>query len=275
MTRAEARVAGLKNYRPDRPCRRGHFERRVSNDQCTECYALWVRANKEHCLEQGRIYYHATKEARKPLMYAYGKANRAKITARAAAWKKANPERRKEMDAAYRERNREKVRAINSAYEKANRAKVTARKKKRRQEDLARVQARDAAYRKREAVRYQAHWAAWRAALDNATVADLPEGWDRAIYAEAKRQGLSVDHIIPLRPCRGCGRKGTHEPSNLQLLSRPDNSSKGQRCQECWDIWRASPEGGVSGPQVVGLEDGWVRWSVSGAQTVGLVGGAA
>ena len=42
-----------------------------------------------------------------------------------------------------------------------------------------------------------------------------------------------------------------------------------------FQVWRASPEGAVSGPQVVGMDDGLVRWSVNGAWTVGLVGGAA
>ena len=42
-----------------------------------------------------------------------------------------------------------------------------------------------------------------------------------------------------------------------------------------FQVWRASPEGGVSGPQVVGMDDGLVRWTIHGGESVGMVGGAA
>ncbi len=51
---------------------------------------------------------------------------------------------------------------------------------------------------------------------------------------EAKRLGMTVDHIVPLAPCRVCGAQGAHEERNWQLLTPSQNSSKGNRCQRCW-----------------------------------------
>ena len=45
----------------------------------------------------------------------------------------------------------------------------------------------------------------------------------KAIYREAKKQKLVVDHIIPLRGETVCG---LHVPENLQLLSYRDNQLK-------------------------------------------------
>lgn len=51
-----------------------------------------------------------------------------------------------------------------------------------------------------------------------------------AIYADAREQGMTVDHIVPLTHPRVCG---LHVPCNLQLMPHKKNFSKGN----AWCEW--------------------------------------
>lgn len=50
-----------------------------------------------------------------------------------------------------------------------------------------------------------------------------------AIYAVARRTNMTVDHIVPLQGTNVCG---LHVENNMQLLSREENSRKGNRFME-------------------------------------------
>lgn len=71
--------------------------------------------------------------------------------------------------------------------------------------------------------------AIWQAQPDWADVDRL-----RAYYRLARRRGLVVDHIVPLRHPDVCG---LHVPWNMQLLTKFENDQKGNRW---WpDMWNA------------------------------------
>jgi hypothetical protein len=65
-----------------------------------------------------------------------------------------------------------------------------------------------------------------RARLKEATPPWANKAVIRSIYAEAKASGMEVDHIIPLMSDEVCG---LHCESNLQLLTRTENRSKGRK----------------------------------------------
>ena len=123
-------------------------------------------------------------------------ANPQKYNAHSAVWRKANTEGVKLYNAAYRQDNREKMMLVASAYSKANRPKRSA---------------------------YQA--------MRNARKLHATPAWAdldaiKAVYLEAARQQLTVDHAVPLQGKTVCG---LHVHYNLQLLTKSQNISKGNR----------------------------------------------
>lgn len=122
--------------------------------------------------------------------------------------------------------HRENVRSGNREYRQSNKDKLNAYSAKRYKENPEyckqyiyawsaanrhRVVAKDA---KRRAIRLLAI-PAWANAEAIA-----------AIYKEAGRLGMEVDHVIPLQGKLVCG---LHVENNLQLLTKSENSAKGNR----------------------------------------------
>lgn len=80
------------------------------------------------------------------------------------------------------------------------------------------------------AKKYPERHAARGAKRRTATLKRIPPWADLSaieqIYAEAQKQGLEVDHIYPLQ---GKLVSGLHVANNLQLLTKSENSSKGNK----------------------------------------------
>lgn len=134
----------------------------------------------------------AAKARRKAQKREYYLRNRERELARNAAWVAANPARSSEIKRAWRARNPDADREYYEANKPARRA------------------IRDA----------------YRARCRQAMPAWVDRKEILTIYREAKRLGLSVDHIMPLK---GANFSGLHVPWNLQLMPLPENVRKGNR----------------------------------------------
>lgn len=187
------------------------------------------------------------------LKYATDPELAARKRAYASRWRTENPEKAKLVEG---RRNREDVARRSRAYYAANRERIRAERNewRLRHPELARQQAREYKTRQESRQRRRERYAkeqeankAWKAAHPELVrayctrrnsakrVATCPwadEEAIKAIYAKAASVGLQVDHIVPLRSQLVCG---LHCEANLQLLTRSENSSKGNRR---WpDMW--------------------------------------
>ena len=175
-------------------------ERRLSNRSCVACSREAVHerqrkkreARDEQFLEMRRRHvresYYKDHDKSKEL----GKKN-------AAAYRERHPE--------YLERQNDRLKQLRTerpdAFQRYERTKYERHFAK----IVQRVRLRELALQKRTPT-----WAN-REAID-------------AIYAEARRMNMTVDHIVPLR---GKTVSGLHVENNLQLLTREENARKGNR----------------------------------------------
>jgi hypothetical protein len=129
----------------------------------------------------------------------------------------ANPDKYRQWSNAYKESDPHHFREVKRAWVKNNPEKRKAIIRKyhstRHVEDLMKVRARQAAK-----LRATPAWADEDAMLE--------------IYREARRLGMQVDHIVPLRGRFVCG---LHCEANLRPLPQAENKAKGNRH---WpDMW--------------------------------------
>lgn len=154
------------------------------------------KSNKESsCKECKKTYYHTNKD----------KIDKDRKRANQKAWQESNKEQQKVKNKAWKEANKERVRANNKAWTISNLDKKSA------------------------------HTAKYRAAKLQRTPSWLtPEDWTKInhMYSLAafmtKQTGIKheVDHIVPLQ---GETISGLHHPDNLQILTKSENCSKGNK----------------------------------------------
>lgn len=153
----------------------------------------------------------------------YYAANASKIKTATAQYAKANPERSRAYVEVWRKANLDKVRAINAAWRKANPDKCKTYGMTYRAKHPGKLQAKESAYRLTNPAKRTAWQAKRKAAQLNATPAWADLNAIKAIYLEANRLGMEVDHIVPLQGKTVCG---LHVSNNLQLLTKSENSRK-------------------------------------------------
>jgi 5-methylcytosine-specific restriction endonuclease McrA len=215
ISRAEAKAAGLKRYFTGVPCSKGHVaERFVSERNCHECL-----------LERGRRYRDENPE---------------KAKERDRRWREENAEKEKERRRRYREENPEK--AYKHRYYEENLEKEKQRRRRYREENLEKVKEKDRRWREKNTEKVKENSRRRRAKKKGAdghyTVADC-----RRIYAEQEGiclgckkpfpfEQMTADHIVAL------ANGGSDWPSNIQMLCRPCNSSKGTKDDETFKFLR-------------------------------------
>ena len=91
-------------------------------------------------------------------------------------------------------------------------------------------------FKQYDATKYQRHYAkiVQRVRLREMALEQRTPTWANreaidAIYAEARRTNMTVDHIVPLR---GKTVSGLHVECNLQLLTHEENARKGNRFEQ-------------------------------------------
>jgi hypothetical protein len=192
VSRQEALEQGLTRYFTGKPCKHGHVcERNVSNKSCHECSLI---AGRKHDA--------------------------------------ANREKRCQKNKDWRERNSEKVKEKFKQYYQSNLEKERARTRKKYQDNIEAYKLSNKLWRERNADNERFRTAKRHAAKLQATPLWSDLNAIKQIYKEAdrisKETGIKheVDHIVPLQSNLVCG---LHVPANLQILTKPENISKGNR----------------------------------------------
>lgn len=157
---------------------------------------------------------------------AYRSANKEKIYAQQAVFRAANKEIAKARSAKWYAENKERAISYNSACRKADPEKAKARLAAWVAKNKTRVKALRAAYAKANPHVFSASNARRKAAKLQATPAWANRESIAAIYQEAARLKMQVDHTVPLQSDLVCG---LHCESNLQILSKRENIIKGNR----------------------------------------------
>lgn len=177
-------------------------------DRESEYKREWARKNSERIKKSAHERYLKNKEKRSD----YTKE-----------WVRNNPESRRAIMRRYRDNNKEKLKESDRKYRKDNSVKVN---EYQRNYHASKKDIRYSYFRKwylANRIHRDAYTAERRAAKKTATPPWVDRKAVRAIYRKARRLGLTVDHIIPLRHPLVCG---LHAPCNFQFLSFEENSRK-------------------------------------------------
>lgn len=193
-----AKEHGLTRYFTGRPCKRGHLaERFASTRQCSECMnmhsGVWKKANREKCSSTKREWRDRNREKVRSLKREY--------------YAKSETDREQQAIRAKRwlEANREKSRGSSAKWRRENLPTAAAAQQR----------------RKAKLLHCLPSWA------DHEKI--------RQFYILAKKMtddtGIphEVDHIFPLQ---GDVVSGFHVETNLRVIPKSENRSKGSRLLE-------------------------------------------
>ena len=136
---------------------------------------------------------------------------------------------RAERNLKYHDDNRGAIVAKRSAYKMANEELIRNQRSLNYRNNIERERKRNKEYNAKFPEKRKAIKAVRKRGLKNAKPKWVSWGQIEKIYAEARRTGMTVDHIVPLNNPTVCG---LHVPWNLRLISKTENISKGNRLIE-------------------------------------------
>jgi hypothetical protein len=214
-------------------CKQGHeFDR-----YCKICKAAYYEANKIKILDRIKSAHHENKDRQNAKSRAHYAANAEKFKALAKKNRQENAEVVAATKRKYRAANIEKIKA----YKAANKERDDAARQQWEEANKVKRQAQYKAYREANRDKRNAQSREYCAANPGVMLAKVRKrqaakncrrpAWCcdkdcKAIYKEARRLGLTVDHIVPLQ---GEFVSGLHWAHNLQLLPAAVNFSKSNK----------------------------------------------
>jgi hypothetical protein len=205
--RIAAQEAGAAYYFTGKPCKHGHVAERYTNTAtCVECARQRAQRHKQQDPERAQRVYRAWRDSNADAIRQKKRESWAAQRAAGVPRTPAAPERRQVESRRYYEKHRDEISA-----------RVQASRERFRGRDNA--ISRTKKERKRRAV---PPWA------DPVQI--------RAIYDEAARLGLHVDHDIPLRNPLVCG---LHVQDNLRPLTPRENMRKKNRFDPAEFDWKS------------------------------------
>jgi hypothetical protein len=195
ISRDVARAQGAKRFFTGKPCKHGHVSARmVSSQQCVECNktfgSAWKKAHRTDCSATKRQWCEKNRDKVREIKRSYYANNEVDRENQAARARK------------WLEANREKSRAASANWRRNNLAQAAAAQQRRRAKKLQRTPT----------------WADHEKILQFYILSkELTE--QTGIEHE-------VDHIYPLQ---GEFVSGLHVETNLQVIPKQENRSKGAR----------------------------------------------
>lgn len=237
VSRSDALSLTLTRYFTGEPCTHGHVAERYTRDgRCTECEKMKLRrryaANPDKEKQRVLQYRMENLETVREKNRIASKRRRAESPEVVRAWERTKyvkmrndpirlaleQERQREKQRRAYAENPEKLKARVKAYRTASPERIMAARekckeyKKNNPDVIRQLNLKHNHLDRAARLKRVPRW------LGEVEIERI-----RELYKEARRKGLHVDHIIPLQ---GTNVSGLHVYSNLQLLTKSENSSK-------------------------------------------------
>lgn len=230
ISRSEAKVAGLKHYFTNTPCKHGHLsKRRIDNNCCVEC-----------CRLSSKLYNQKNQESISKYQIQYRSTHKEEAAEYNRHYQRDNREQLDLYWANYRKRNKEYLNNYWRNRHHSNSAYKNWYVRYRKQYYLTNrtiILSKAKYYRIHNPDKVAANTSQRRSSKNRAVPLWFEKELVDNIYTKAQELSntlncnIQVDHIIPLNSPTVCG---LHCWTNLQLLEQSLNGSKGNNYQSDW-----------------------------------------